>query len=318
MPVGHFNPLQLISRVNIFGWKSEWVLPEMAETTSELFFKAILAGNVCAVVSAILNPLDVTKIRMQNQSSTDIKSSGLKYKGMLSGATCILREEGLAGWAKGLNASMVREVTYSSVRMGAYEPIRAMLTSLSQDEGVSRSTELNGANRQTPTISPFVKFTAALISGAVGSAIANPLDIVKTRFQASMPGEKLPYNSMLGAFIEIHRNGGIRGLYKGWVVTSSRAAILTSAQLGSYDTIKNNLLIEVFGLHEGFFLHLTASMASGLITTTAANPGKLKPFTYKILFLLYCLLQSSISFMKCDADLKIFKCNKLFLKDSVD
>jgi Mitochondrial carrier protein len=257
----------------------------MAETTSELFFKAILAGNVCAVVSAFLNPLDVTKIRMQNQSST---SSGLKYKGMLSGATCILKEEGLAGWAKGLNASMVREVTYSSVRMGAYEPIRAMLTSLSQDQNAVRSTEFSSnnavTNQQTPTSSPVVKFTAALISGAVGSAIANPLDIVKTRFQALMPGEKLPYNSLYGAFSEIHRNGGMRGLYKGWVVTSSRAAILTSAQLGSYDTIKNNLLIEVFGFQEGFFLHLTASMASGLITTTAANPGMLKPSKNTILY----------------------------------
>jgi hypothetical protein len=68
------------------------------------------------------------------------------------------------------------------------------------------------------------------------------------------------------------------GLYKGWAVTSSRAAILTSAQLGSYDTIKNNLLIKSLGMQEGFLLHLVASMASGLITTTAANPGKNKNF----------------------------------------
>jgi solute carrier family 25 protein 14/30 len=64
----------------------------------------------------------------------------------------------------------------------------------------------------------------------------------------------------------------VGGLYKGWVVTSSRAAVLTSAQLGSYDTIKNNLLIGHFGLPEGFLLHLTSSMLAGIITTTAANP----------------------------------------------
>jgi hypothetical protein len=72
------------------------------------------------------------------------------------------------------------------------------------------------------------------------------------------------------------------GLYKGWVVTSSRAAILTSAQLGSYDTIKNNVLIKSVGMHEGFMLHLIASMASGLITTTAANPGIFSRYRRKL------------------------------------
>lgn len=240
----------------------------MTETTSDLVTKALLAGNVCAFVSAFLNPLDVTKIRMQNQGPAN--GSGLKYKGMVSGALCILKEEGLAGWAKGLTASMIREVTYSSVRMGAYEPIRSVLSNI-----LDRQTDRAGkeSNQQVTTSSPVVKFSAALISGGVGSAIANPLDLVKTRFQASRPGEKIPYSSTFGAFLQIHREEGVKGLYKGWIVTSSRAAILTSAQLGSYDTIKNNILINFFGLQEGFILHFAASMASGLITTTAANPG---------------------------------------------
>ena len=241
----------------------------MEETASDLIVKALVAGNVCAFVSAFLNPLDVTKIRLQNQNAI---SSGHKYKGMISGALCILREEGLAGWAKGLNASMVREVTYSSVRMGAYEPIRSLLSSLSEQKvsGDSSNTKSDGKQQST---SPIVKFSASLISGGVGSAIANPLDLVKTRLQASLPGSAQLYTSIFDAFTSIYRKEGFAGLYKGWVVTSSRAAILTSAQLGSYDTIKNNILVDVFGFHEGFFLHLSASMASGLITTTAANPG---------------------------------------------
>lgn len=48
--------------------------------------------------------------------------------------------------------------------------------------------------------------------------------------------------------------------------------MLTSAQLGSYDTIKNNILVPDFGMREGFYLHFAASMCSGLITTTCANP----------------------------------------------
>ena len=55
-----------------------------SSSSDNLFLKAMIAGNVCAGVSALLNPFDVTKIRMQNQS----KSNGIVvYKGMIDGAT---------------------------------------------------------------------------------------------------------------------------------------------------------------------------------------------------------------------------------------
>ncbi len=152
---------------------------------------------------------------------------------------------------------MMREVMYSSIRMGAYEPIRHALTHESVDPAHT---------------SPLIKYFSALVSGGVGSALANPLDLIKTRFQSNLPGEPLPYKNTFSAFGDIVAHHGFAGLYKGWMVTSSRAAVLTSAQLGSYDSIKNNLLIKLLGLEEGFHLHLCASMTAGVITTTAANP----------------------------------------------
>jgi hypothetical protein len=219
------------------------------ESYVDLLTKALIAGNSCAFISAFLNPLDVTKIRMQNQGNI------IKYKGVVSGALIIVKEEGLAGWAKGLNASMIREVTYSSVRMGAYEPIRNLFTP-KQD------------NDKRTTTSPFVKFSAALISGGTGAALCNPFDLVKIKFQASRNENISTYSALR----DIYLKNGVRGLYKGWIVTSSRAAVLTSAQLGSYDTIKNNIMIDIFHMHDGFILHFCASMASGLVTTTATNP----------------------------------------------
>ena len=216
--------------------------------------KCLIAGNSCAVVSAILNPLDVTKIRMQTSKN---------YQGLFSGALKILREEGLSGWSRGLTPSMIREVSYSSIRIGFYEPIRVAMTRY-----------FNGGHAHGSDASAFVKFSSALLSGATGSAIANPLDLIKIRFQASLPNEPPPYNnSTLEAFKTIVRNEGIYGgLYKGWYVTSTRAALLTSAQLGSYDTIKNNILIKIFGMENGLQLHFISSMLAGLITTTITNP----------------------------------------------
>ncbi len=215
--------------------------------------KAGIAGTVGAFVAASLNGIDVTKIRMQNQKT-------VIYEGLVSGIKKIFREEGINGILKGVEASMLREITYSSIRIGGYEPIRK---ALSYDRVDPADT------------SPLVKFFSALISGGFGSALANPLDLIKTRFQATLPHEIVPYRHTLHGLQTIYLSQGLSGLYRGWAVTSARAAVLTSAQLGSYDSIKHNLLIKVFGLKEGFILHLSCSMVAGIITTTAANPCKL-------------------------------------------
>lgn len=212
--------------------------------------KTLISGAVCASASAILNPLDVTKIRLQNQ-----KSGNIKYTGLVQGSLLILKEEGMIrGWGKGMEPSMWRELFYSSLRLGLYEPIK---------------TALGGEEKDTSFV---VKYFSALLSGFFGAAIANPFDLIKTRFQAVLPTEVAPYKNTIHGVFSIYKSNGISGLYKGWLVTSSRAAILTSAQLGSYDSIKNNIIKKYFNIEEGIALHFLSSMIAGLVTTTATNP----------------------------------------------
>ena len=90
-----------------------------------------LASSGCtnAVGSALLNPMDVTKIRMQTEGalSKDL-SSTRKYKTFFGTAKTIAKEEGILGlWLPGLVASMMRELSYSSMRMGLYTPVRIYL-----------------------------------------------------------------------------------------------------------------------------------------------------------------------------------------------
>ena len=231
---------------------------------ADIFFalkKAFLAGGSCALSSLILNPVDVTKIRIQNATT-----GHACYKGFLDGLFSIYRSEGVRGWARGLEPSMMREMTYSSCRMGAYEPIRGLVLQLTGNDAQEKGD-----------ISPVVKYTSALLSGGIGAAICNPFDLVKTRFQAAFPGQApLAYNNTFQAFKYIVKHEkGIRGLYKGWEVTSGRAAFLTSGQLGSYDVIKNNILIGKLQMSEkenSTLLHFISAMSASVIATTAANP----------------------------------------------
>lgn len=176
----------------------------------------------------------------------------------MGGLSRIFREEGLVGLSRGMHATILRELLYSTIRMGAYEPIVNMMH-VSHDE------------RSPPVV---VKYVSSLMSGAIGAAFANPTDLIKVRFQAYLPGQPpLPYNSFTEAFSFILKHDGVTGLWRGSSPTIARAAVLTSAQLGSYDSIKNNLLKKKFGMHDGMALHLTCSLLAGVITCTASNPG---------------------------------------------
>lgn len=205
-----------------------------------------------SIVFIGLNPIDVAKIRMQIQTGSD-----RKYKSLTSAVRLIYVEEGYKGITKGLTPSMYRELTYSSIRIGAYEPIRSFFA----------LSFYGNANNVT---SPALKYFSALLSGGIGSALCNPFDLVKTRLQAVLPEQKSQYSSTFSAFVTICKQDGYSGLYRGWIVTSTRAAILTSAQIGSYDSIKNNLLIH--HVEDGVLLHFLSSMIAGIITVTAINP----------------------------------------------
>ena len=105
--------------------------------------------------------------------------------------------------------------------------------------------------------------------------LANPTDLVKVRLQAHLEGtQQLPFRNAVEGLRYILQQEGLRGLYRGWEPTTARAAVLTAAQLGSYDVIKNNILLDYFNMKEGHILHLTCSLLAGVITTTASNPGE--------------------------------------------
>ena len=109
----------------------------------------------------------------------------------------------------------------------------------------------------------------------VGASIATPTDLIKVNFQAALQGHKLPYTTTIGGFQHIYREEGVRGLYKGTVVTTIRAGLVTSAAIGTYDVIKNNFVKPYLGVEDGIVLFSVCSMLAGVITTTAANPGEM-------------------------------------------
>lgn len=73
----------------------------------------------------VTHPIDTIKVRLQLQG--ELAKSGVEYKGLFRGSWRIISNEGIGGLYKGLSASLLREATYSTIRMGLYEPIKNLL-----------------------------------------------------------------------------------------------------------------------------------------------------------------------------------------------
>ena len=98
---------------------------------------------------------------------------------MLRGIRTIMYEEGVMGLYKGLSSSLLREATYSTVRMGLYEPFKNLLRTQSDKQD-----------------SLFKKIIAGGLSGAFGAAFATPTDLIKIRLQAhSGPHTQTAYSA---------------------------------------------------------------------------------------------------------------------------
>lgn len=67
-------------------------------------------------------------------------------------ASTLYRTEGLAAFWKGLYFAFGRELSYTSIKLGAYAPVRDAL----------------GAGKDAPF---YIKFLAGAITGGVGSAV---------------------------------------------------------------------------------------------------------------------------------------------------
>jgi len=219
-----------------------------------------LSGLSCMCAATVTNPIDVIKTRMQleNELGSQHESRNIfhnrYYRGLVRGAVRIAQEEGLSGLYKGITPSLMREATYSTLRLGLYEPLK----------------EWFGAT--DPAHTPlWKKLCSGAIAGAIGSAIACPTDVIKIRLMSLPSGNQWEYRHTLHAFQAIVSNEGIRGLWTGVSATVKRSALVSATAVSSYDHAKHTILNAEL-LSEGPVLHIVASSIAGFVTNCVTSP----------------------------------------------
>jgi len=217
-----------------------------AEPLSTSVLRVGLSGLSAVCAQTVLHPIETTKVRLQNDFG-----ARRQYRNVLHGSILIWREEGLAkGLYKGLIPANLREVVYSSLRFGLYVPIKQLL------------------GETDPAATPvWKKFASGGLAAAIGSAIANPTDLLKARMQA----DTSVHPTSLSAHIKgIYREHGLPGFWKGTSTTVVRAVILGSVKLGSYDECKKQF--HALGLR-GTLCQFVSSATTGVLTVAASAPA---------------------------------------------
>ncbi|XP_063076962.1 mitochondrial dicarboxylate carrier [Engraulis encrasicolus] len=186
------------------------------------------------------HPLDLIKVLLQTQQEVKTRMVGM--------AVHVVRSDGVLALYSGLTASVCRQFTYSLTRFAIYETVRDKITS--------------DSHRPMPF---YQKVLLAAFGGLAGGFVGTPADMVNVRMQndVKLPPElRRNYSHALDGLWRVWRKEGIRKLFSGATMASSRGALVTVGQLSCYDQAKQ-LVLGSGMMTDNFVTHFFASIIAG-------------------------------------------------------
>lgn len=208
-----------------------------------------LGGIASAMAACCTHPLDLLKVHLQTQQQAthNLTSMGIH----------VVRTQGVLALYNGLSASVMRQLTYSTTRYGLYEVVTA---------------ELKKTNDPIPF---YQKIAVAAAAGFVGGIVGNPADMVNVRMQNDVKmldlAKRRNYNHVFDGLYRTATEEGVSTWMRGVTMTSSRALLMTVAQIACYDQAKQFLLTTRF-FKDNIITHFTASFIAGTIATSITQP----------------------------------------------
>ncbi|KAF8203724.1 dicarboxylic acid transporter [Pholiota molesta] len=217
-----------------------------------------LGGVAASMAATCTHPLDVTKVRMQTLDSIP----GSKRPSTISVIRTSISQSGVRALYAGLSASLMRQMSYSLVRLGSYEKMKAQLAR----DGKASTGKL---------------LLAACLAGGLGGIAGNPADIILVRMTSDLirpPEKRYNYSNAFSGLGDLVRTDGIHGLLRGLGTNTFRAVLMNMSQVGSYDFIKTTLLTHSlpvidYQFRDNLPLHLTSSCLAGMFATTICSPA---------------------------------------------
>ena len=218
-----------------------------------------LVGVSCVAAQSTVHWSQTTMVRQQlaAMSAARAAASGAAAPaplGMFATTAQIFRTEGVGGLYRGFSAAALRELSYSSLRFGLYEPLKLALGADPRERGALATAK---------------KVLAGLGAGAFAAGVASPTDLLTIRMMRDTSTPPLALRACARAVLA---EGGAAALYRGLDTTVTRAAILGATKMATYDEVKSQLR-ERAGWRDGPAMVFVASVAAGLAITITTSPA---------------------------------------------
>jgi hypothetical protein len=141
------------------------IAPAAPSAMTKLLKNVFCAGAAAVFTVTFIHPIDVVKTRIQ------VASSKGETAGIGSVIGDAMSKEGPGAFYKGIGPAWLREASYTSLRLGLYEPVKMLVGAADPTAGFLR------------------KFLAGALAGAIGSCAGNPFDVLKTKMMADKDAE---------------------------------------------------------------------------------------------------------------------------------
>ncbi|XP_055081872.1 mitochondrial brown fat uncoupling protein 1-like isoform X2 [Periophthalmus magnuspinnatus] len=226
------------------------VASELAPTVAVKIFSA---GTAACVADLVTFPLDTAKVRLQIQGEFKSTNVQKKYRGVFGTIFTMVKTEGPRSLYSGLVAGLHRQMSFASVRIGLYDSMKQFYTRGSGGclPNIARNSIVNCSELVTYDIIKELilkyklmtdnmpcHFTAAFAAGFCTTIVASPVDVVKTRYMNSVPGQ---YTGAINCALIMLLKEGTTAFYKGFMPSFLRLGSWNIVMFVSYEQIKRGV-----------------------------------------------------------------------------
>jgi len=191
---------------------------------------SLISGMMAGITgNTLTNPIWMVKTRMQLLVDASVGQKA--YTGYRDAISTIFREEGLAGFYKGISASYWG-CTEGALQFLLYEQFK---TKLIKRRNIRRAAEGLPPSEQLTKAEYFFSAAAAKMAASIGTY---PHEVARTRLREQARGGVFKYKGMWQCIGVIGREEGMQGLYSGMGVHLTKVVPNSAFMFLTYELVR--------------------------------------------------------------------------------